>query len=34
VIEFTAPKELGDYDFLCTFPNHWQTMKGIMRVVN
>jgi len=34
VIEFTAPNELGDYDFLCTFPNHWQTMKGIMRVVN
>ena len=34
VIEFTAPNEVGDYDFLCTFPNHWQTMKGIMRVVN
>ena len=34
VIEFTAPTELGDYDFLCTFPNHWQMMKGIMKVVN
>ena len=34
VLEFTAPTEPGDYDFLCTFPNHWQTMRGVMRVVN
>jgi len=34
MIEFTAPSEPGDYDFLCTFPNHWMTMRGIMRVVN
>ena len=33
VIEFTAPTDVGDYDYLCTFPNHWQTMQGIMRVV-
>ncbi len=32
MIEFTAPTEAGDYDFLCTFPNHWQTMRGVMRV--
>ncbi len=34
VLEFTAPTEPGDYDFLCTFPNHWQTMRGVMQVVN
>jgi azurin len=34
VIEFTAPTDPGDYDFLCTFPNHWQTMRGVMQVVN
>jgi azurin/lysophospholipase L1-like esterase/glucose/arabinose dehydrogenase len=33
MIEFTAPTETGDYDFLCTFPNHWMTMRGVMRVV-
>ena len=33
VLEFTAPSVVGDYDFLCTFPNHWQTMQGLMRVV-
>ncbi len=33
VLEFTAPATAGDYDFLCTFPNHWMTMRGIMRVV-
>ena len=33
VLEFTAPAATGDYDFLCTFPNHWMTMRGIMRVV-
>jgi len=34
VIEFTAPTDTGDYDYLCTFPNHWQTMQGLMRVVD
>jgi lysophospholipase L1-like esterase/azurin/glucose/arabinose dehydrogenase len=34
VLEFTAPIDAGDYDFLCTFPNHWQTMRGVMRVVD
>ena len=33
ILEFTAPEGTGDYDFLCTFPNHWMTMRGIMRVV-
>ncbi len=32
-IEFTAPSVPGDYDYLCTFPGHWQLMRGVMRVV-
>jgi azurin len=32
VLDFTAPKEPGDYDFVCTFPGHWRLMKGIMTV--
>ncbi len=31
-IEFTAPSAPGDYDFLCTFPMHGMTMRGVMRV--
>ncbi len=33
MIEFTAPSDPGDYDFLCTFPNHWMTMRGLMKVI-
>jgi azurin len=33
VLEFIAPADPGDYDYLCTFPNHWQTMRGVMQVV-
>jgi len=33
VLEFTAPSDPGDYDYVCTFPNHWQTMRGVMQVV-
>ena len=29
---FTAPKEIGDYPFICTFPGHSLTMRGIMKV--
>jgi putative membrane-bound dehydrogenase-like protein len=32
ILEFTAPSEPGDYPFVCTFPGHWQTMNGILRV--
>ena len=32
MLEFTAPTAPGDYDFLCTFPNHRQMMNGVMRV--
>jgi putative membrane-bound dehydrogenase-like protein len=30
---FTAPKQVGDYPFVCTFPGHWAIMNGIMKVV-
>jgi putative heme-binding domain-containing protein len=32
-IEFVAPKELGEYDYICTYPGHWQLMRGVMHVV-
>lgn len=31
-LEFTAPTEPGEYPFVCTFPGHWLTMRGILRV--
>jgi glucose/arabinose dehydrogenase/azurin len=31
---FTAPKQTGNYPFVCTFPGHWRTMNGIVSVVN
>jgi len=27
-----APKEPGDYPYICTFPGHWMAMQGILRV--
>lgn len=30
---FTAPKDPGEYDFVCTFPGHWVRMYGVMLVV-
>ena len=32
VLKFTAPQKPGDYTYLCTFPGHWFTMRGVMRV--
>jgi azurin len=29
----TAPKEPGEYVFVCTFPGHWVRMYGVMLVV-
>lgn len=29
---FTVPDEPGDYDFVCTFPGHYISMRGILRV--
>ena len=31
-IKFTAPKEPGDYPFVCTFPGHPGSMNGILKV--
>ena len=31
-IEFTAPKEPGDYPYICTYPGHWILMNGVMHV--
>ncbi|MGV8878675.1 MAG: PVC-type heme-binding CxxCH protein [Sphingobacteriaceae bacterium] len=32
-LDFTAPTVPGEYPFLCSFPGHWQMMKGILKVV-
>ncbi|NBR85953.1 MAG: hypothetical protein EBS84_11795 [Proteobacteria bacterium] len=32
-LRFDAPKEPGDYPYLCTYPGHWQRMKGLLKVV-
>src|SRR5690606_10940180 len=32
LIEFTAPKEPGDYPYVCTFPGHWRLMHGVLKV--
>jgi azurin len=31
-LDFTALKEPGDYDFVCTVPGHWRLIKGVMTV--
>jgi len=31
-LEFYAPNQPGDYPYLCTFPGHWQTMRGVLHV--
>ncbi|MBL9153959.1 MAG: cytochrome C precursor [Verrucomicrobiales bacterium] len=33
VLEFNAPDQPGDYEFVCTFPGHHLLMRGIMKVV-
>ncbi|MEM6916642.1 MAG: plastocyanin/azurin family copper-binding protein, partial [Verrucomicrobiota bacterium] len=32
VLDFEAPKEPGDYQFVCTFPGHAMIMRGIFKV--
>lgn len=32
-LTFVAPKAVGDYPYLCTYPGHWVRMKGILHVV-
>jgi len=31
-IEFTAPAEAGEYDYVCSFPGHCKVMSGRMTV--
>lgn len=31
-IHFNAPEAPGEYPYLCTFPGHWQAMKGTLIV--
>ena len=31
-LEFEAPVEAGEYPYICTFPGHWMTMRGVMTV--
>jgi azurin len=31
-LRFNAPKEPGDYPYVCTFPGHWVIMHGVMHV--
>ncbi len=33
VLKFAAPKQPGDYQYVCTFPGHGPVMRGIMKVV-
>lgn len=32
-LKFNAPTELGDYPYVCTFPGHAMTMRGVLHVV-
>ncbi|MEN8774804.1 MAG: plastocyanin/azurin family copper-binding protein [Akkermansiaceae bacterium] len=32
VLNFRVPKEPGDYPYMCTFPGHWQAMRGVLKV--
>ena len=31
-LRFKVPDESGDYPYVCTFPGHWQTMNGVLKV--
>jgi azurin len=31
-LEFIAPMQAGEYPYMCTFPGHWKTMQGMMKV--
>jgi putative membrane-bound dehydrogenase-like protein len=32
VVTFDAPTESGEYPFVCSFPGHWATMRGVLKV--
>ena len=31
-LHFKAPTTPGDYPYICTFPGHWQAMRGVLKV--
>ncbi len=31
-VEFTAPLKPGNYEFVCTYPEHWRRMHGVFKV--
>jgi len=33
-LRLRAPEVPGDYPYVCTFPGHWMTMRGTMRVTS
>ncbi|QMU28745.1 PVC-type heme-binding CxxCH protein [Adhaeribacter radiodurans] len=33
-LNFKSPSKPGMYPFICSFPGHWQVMKGIIQVTN
>jgi azurin len=33
ILTFKVPATPGDYPYVCTFPNHWRMMNGILRVI-
>ena len=32
ILHIRAPSNPGDYPYICTFPGHWQAMRGILKV--
>ena len=32
ILTFTAPKDPGSYEYVCTFPGHFAMMRGVMKV--
>jgi azurin len=32
-LRFTAPLKPGRYPYVCTYPQHWQMMNGVLKVV-
>jgi azurin len=32
IVAFDAPTEPGEYPFVCSFPGHWLTMRGVLTV--
>jgi plastocyanin len=32
-LKFKAPTTPGNYPYVCTYPGHWRSMNGVMKVV-